>query len=494
MKTIIGSETEFGLVPRDKNRSTDREILSRLIAVLHWGIRFPGHLEQIMKSANWWNEDMERKEFNKEEDYDCLRRLGMTGEYQRNGSRLYVDGSHLEYSTPECTDPFETVAYERCGEEIAACAAAEVQSALGLKADLVKRNTDYHGHSYACHENYLTSRALFDRLVPSNGCARIAGYQSHEQAVLALHLATRQLFTGSGSFRPEKPWPYALGLSQRQPFVHYFSALSTTECRSIVNTRDRPYADHARFGRLHVICGDSNRADWSNILKYGTSRLVLDMLEDGGETEVRRLSRYEMEYPVSAFGSVENKNTLIATKRGAVSALDAQKAIYASVRQWHEARPQPEKEWIPKVMSMWGLVLDLIERDDERLGRMLDYFIKKRIFEEARNRGGTFDAKQMQALEYHYHVAGSGSFFGELREQGFVEELVPKESIARAREIPPESRAGTRTAFLEKYGRSAFGSAWHIVFFEEEGKYHVATMPDPTSHDFSIDLEDEGMR
>ena len=35
-----------------------------------------------------------------------------------NGGRLYVDGAHPEYSTPECTNPREVVAYERISERI----------------------------------------------------------------------------------------------------------------------------------------------------------------------------------------------------------------------------------------------------------------------------------------------------------------------------------------------------------------------------------------
>ena len=85
-----------------------------------------------------------------------------------NGGRLYVDGAHPEYSTPECTNAREFVAFERVGERIIAqCLGADDASHAGRdNCVLYKNNSDGKGNSYGYHENYLVSRAVpFERIV-----------------------------------------------------------------------------------------------------------------------------------------------------------------------------------------------------------------------------------------------------------------------------------------------------------------------------------------
>ena len=102
-----------------------------------------------------------------------------------NGARFYNDHAHPEYSTPECTTIRQIVAQEKAGERILAECARRRNLKLppGEEVRLYKNNTDFVGHSYGCHDNYLMSRALpWDRIV--NG-------------VLPF-LITRQIFAGAG--------------------------------------------------------------------------------------------------------------------------------------------------------------------------------------------------------------------------------------------------------------------------------------------------------
>lgn len=57
--------------------------------------------------------------------------------------------------------------------------------------------------------------------------------------------------------------------------------LETTLKRPIINTRDEPHATADLYRRLHVIIGDANHFDVANLLKLGTTSLVLGMIEDG---------------------------------------------------------------------------------------------------------------------------------------------------------------------------------------------------------------------
>ena len=69
-------------------------------------------------------------------------------------------------------------------------------------------------------------------------------------------------------------------ISQRADFFEVEVGLETTLKRPIINTRDEPHADPAKYRRLHVIIGDANLAEVSTYLKVGTTALVLAMIED----------------------------------------------------------------------------------------------------------------------------------------------------------------------------------------------------------------------
>ena len=82
-----------------------------------------------------------------------------------NGARLYNDHAHPEYSTPECCSLFQLVAHDKAGERILQQCAVRRSEKLGKRVLLYKNNTDFHGHSYGCHDNYLMSRDIpFDAL------------------------------------------------------------------------------------------------------------------------------------------------------------------------------------------------------------------------------------------------------------------------------------------------------------------------------------------
>src|SRR5438093_1545981 len=121
---IMGSETEFGHAPADrdswKNKGLTTDSLVNYLHEFLYKNSSEKYLDYLVRSNNWWKEELMIDPDQKAMDSsEILRRLGMSGSYLMNGARLYVDGAHLEYSTPECSSPLELVAYERAGEEIA---------------------------------------------------------------------------------------------------------------------------------------------------------------------------------------------------------------------------------------------------------------------------------------------------------------------------------------------------------------------------------------
>src|SRR5208283_1378828 len=103
-----------------------------------------------------------------------------------NGARFYNDHAHPEYSTPECSTLRELVAQDKAGERILAECARRRNKQLtesGKEVRLYKNNTDFVGHSYGCHDNYLMRRDVpWDRIV----------------AGIVPFLVTRQIFAGAG--------------------------------------------------------------------------------------------------------------------------------------------------------------------------------------------------------------------------------------------------------------------------------------------------------
>jgi proteasome accessory factor A len=187
-----------------------------------------------------------------------------------NGARFYNDHTHPEYSTPECASLWDLLAQERAGEEILRQCARRRTAARGRGVvRLYKNNTDFAGHSYGCHENYLIGRGMpFAEVV----------------AGLVPFLVTRQIFAGAGKVGVEGDVPgpaAAFQLSQRADFFETLAGVDTMVRRPLVNTRDEPHADPTRYRRLHLILGDANMAEHAAALKLGTTLLVLDLLEQG---------------------------------------------------------------------------------------------------------------------------------------------------------------------------------------------------------------------
>src|ERR687894_211391 len=191
--------------------------------------------------------------------------------FLRNGARLYLDvGSHPEYATPECDDVVDLVTHDKAGERVLEGLLLDAEQRLhdeGIAGEiyLFKNNTDSAGNSYGCHENYLVGRAgEFSRLAD----------------VLIPFLVTRQIICGAGKIA-QTPRGASYSVSQRAEHIWEGVSSATTRSRPIINTRDEPHADAERFRRLHVIVGDSNMSETTNLLKVGTTDLVLRMIEAG---------------------------------------------------------------------------------------------------------------------------------------------------------------------------------------------------------------------
>ena len=211
-----------------------------------------------------------------------------------NGARFYNDHAHPEYSTPECTSLRGLVAQDKAGERILLECARRRNLKLpeGQEVQLYKNNTDFSGHSYGCHDNYLMRRDVpWERIV--SGALPF--------------LVTRQIFAGAGKMGIEAEsaagQPGVYQISQRADFFAVLVSIDTMNRRPLVNTRDEPHADARSYRRFHVIVGDSNMSEWATALKVGTTALVLDLIERDLAPQI------ELAQPVAALKLISRDQT-----------------------------------------------------------------------------------------------------------------------------------------------------------------------------------------
>ena len=146
MLRILGTETEFGIIARSPNYPDPIENSLRLIS----------HTPRLLTSNMLWD-------YENENPYVDARGFEVEGEPERpgetynrqlnkilaNAGRLYVDGAHPEYSTPECSNPREVVAYERAGDALVAECLARLNASVGHDEFVVYRNnSDGKGNSF----------------------------------------------------------------------------------------------------------------------------------------------------------------------------------------------------------------------------------------------------------------------------------------------------------------------------------------------------------
>ena len=366
-----------------------------------------------------------------------------------NGARFYNDHAHPEYCTPECSTLDELAAQDRAGERIMAACAQALSEQRGSTVRLYKNNTDFRGHSYGCHENYLVPRGL-----PWNTLAK---------SVQAF-LVTRQVFAGAGKFAVENEDRFVgpgFQIAQRSDFFTELQSVDTMQRRPIVNTRDEPHANPALYRRFHVIIGDANMSPFATRLKVGTTALVLEALARNPALNaptlaaplkaLREISRdTSWRWPVRLSGGV------------ASSALDVQRA-YIELARAHCEIDAAWKEW---TLAEWSRALDDLAVDPMRCADRLDWVAKLKLIREFQKANDVADDDpwlQSLDLEYSRLDPAEGLFYG-LEQAGSFIGTPPEADVTHAVTHPPETtRAWIRGLCVRKFGKLVESAQWDHV-------------------------------
>lgn len=459
---LIGLETEYGIT-RDHASTIDHvtESMALVRAYLdgpfqrRWNYR----AEDPHRDARGFR--VERLEQDEEEDAfaanDATRDLSFTDMKSdlvlTNGARFYNDHTHPEYSTPECRSLMDLVAHDRAGELIlweAACRRNRQLEAAGQPGDVsvYKNNTDFHGHSYGCHDNYLVPRSVpFDRIA----------------AGLIPFLISRQVFAGAGKLGAESGSVHRRGgyqLSQRADFIEAELSVNTMHNRPIVNTRDEPHADPVRFRRLHLILGDANMCEYATALKVGTTRAVLELIARNAAPEV------DVAQPVSSVRAISSdpdlKATIVLRDGRRLTGLELQQTYLEAARRGLDGR-DPETDWL---LREWEATLVALASDPLSLRGRVDWITKRWLLETfAAAARVAWDDPWLTSLDlaYHHLDPDRGLYRG-LEAEGTTVPVTPRESVDRAiREAPSDTRAAIRGLCVARFGNEVESVQWERI-------------------------------
>jgi proteasome accessory factor A len=261
-------------------------------------------------------------------------------------------------------------------------------------------------------------------------------------------LCTRLVFTGDGHVEPDG----TVRLSTKAAAIGAVARIYfDDERKPLVDLKHAFVAPGAvlrgRRRRLHVMGSDSTMAETAEQLKLGTTGLVLEWLEAGGDA-----SDLALRDPIGALRAVAADPGLEArleladgTRR---TALEIQEEYLRRVRaHFRETGVVGLDAW--QVLADWERVLGLLRRDREALVGQVDWITKQYLCEAALRRRAAEEgaaappvALVLRKLDLKYHVLDSaaGYYYG-LRSAGRARRLVSDAEVERAMFEPP---AGTR--------------------------------------------------
>ncbi len=446
---LLGIETEYGIIREDQESSDPVEESMELLRICEHPSVFRAwnyqkertHLDMRGFTVNRLAQDEEEDEFCEEDRKRPYSYLDMKSDrVLNNGARFYNDHTHPEYGTPECASLFDLVAHDMAGEDIVRDCVRLRNEEIGCDGlQVFKNNTDYSGHSYGTHDNYLIRRKL--------------PFEVWADALLAF-LVTRQLYAGAGKVGAEGSHANGftgLQLAQRSDFMEAIMNIETMTKRPIVNTRDEPHADSSQFRRLHLILGDANMSPYATALKVGTTRQVLRLI---GE---EKLTDYpQLENPVDDCRIISRDLTgKAALKRktsGTITSLEIQRAYLEQVAKHPPAEDDTGLEEYNWVVREWGRTLDDLDRDSDMLDDRIDWAIKRSLFRDfMTSENLEWDDPVLQSLDLEYHnLNPERGLYAALKSQEGINDLIPRERVENALHCPPQdTRAAIRGQMVQ---------------------------------------------
>ena len=371
-----------------------------------------------------------------------------------NGARFYVDHAHPEYSAPEVLNPIDITKWDLAGEQIMRVAVAlDAKEFPEDKIRVFKNNVDNKGSSYGTHENYQMNRSTqFSKIV----------------AGLTPHFITRQIFCGAGRIGiGQRSENIKYQISQRADYIEAHVGLETTMKRPIINTRDEPHADPKISRRLHVIIGDANMSDFANILKVGSTALVISMIEDGfvDFEEVDLLNPVGVVKDISH--DLDMKNIYITNSGKKFSAID--------IQEWYLEKSKSYLSQIGyddnsrQVIDFWEQALMGLRNNKDDLADRVDWIAKLALINRYKEKQNlTLNDDLIQSLDFKYSEITSDDGIAQvLRRKNFLKQYLEASEVDKAISEPPsDTRAWFRGKAISKFSKSIAAASWDSLILD----------------------------
>lgn len=371
----------------------------------------------------------------------------------RNGARFYNDHAHPEYCTPECNTLMELLQQDFAGDALLIACGKNLSQNSDNPVLLYKNNTDFRGHSYGCHENYLMPRTLT--------------WEVLSQAIVAFFV-TRQIFAGAGKFGWEEEDKFlqaGFQVSQRSDFFSELQSVDTMQRRPLVNTRDEPHANNEVYRRFHVIIGDSNMSLYSAYLKIGATVLVLQALLNGAPLERVPI----LADPLLTLKTISRDKSWKWYCRTAAgrptTAIEVQRAYLQLVREFC---PSLAPDW-KAVLEAWDKVITDLERDPLSTADRLDWSAKYKLIEQFRAQENLpEDDPWLRSLDLSYHLLDrqQGLYYALLDQGAFQLPYSYDEITCHSMCPPPTTRAAVRGRCIEKFGNAVRATQWDYILLQ----------------------------
>lgn len=343
-------------------------------------------------------------------------------DFLENGARLYVDQGKVEYATPTCGTIADLIKHEIVGER-------HIWDAYGngkSNIDTFYKRSNNHladpkSSTTGAHENY--------------SIARSTNYDD-----LETHLATRTPYIGAG---------YSLdnqyGIGQKTANIGF-------DGKKFYEFKDEDIEEGLNLIRLEVKSGDANMSPWAIRMKFGTTSLVLRLMEHKKDiSDLSLADPYASARLVAQ--SVEGMSKPLELKSGrTATALNLQEELAARAFLLSQEIELPEEE--PAIIPVWMETIDSLKKD--RTLEQADWYAKKQLIDMASERKrsegkGDLTSEQEMLIDFRYSKIPDG-LGTKLRERTFAPHMLPEEEIDEARKVPPEGRSQLLGNIIKKIG------------------------------------------
>ncbi len=468
---IFGLETEFGIARGERQ---DLDVVAESIALVRSAavpgvlMRWDYHEENPHRDVRGFEVQQLRQDFDEAgyKDADANRELSFTEIKSDfvfgNGARFYNDHAHPEYCTPECATFRDAVLHDRAGERIVMACADALSREVGETVRIYKNNTDYAGHSYGCHENYLIPRNL--------------DWTTLTDAVQAF-LVTRQIHSGAGKFAIEEENRLVgadFQISQRSDFFSELQSVDTMQSRPLINTRDEPHANPLHWRRFHVILGDANLSPFATWLKVGATALTLEaIIRQPGRPWPRLADPLRAVRAISRDPQWRWEVALTGARTAASNAIDVQAAYLEAVRETCDLSSTDRRD----LVQAWGEVLNDLATDPMQCSDRLDWVAKLRLLRQFQTVEKIQDNDpwlRSLDLEYHRLDPAEGLYLG-LEQSGAIRGVPNPAEVADAVHHPPrDTRAAIRGRCIDRFPDAVLAAQWdHVTLRTTSGPLRI---------------------